>query len=176
MVGTTRTSHGRVYHTYSCPNHKKGDCPTKEINTDILDWFVATLVVKGLLKEDSIPRLISVVNQMTDEESLKKLRDREATIQRKAEHLSQTLAHTQSETLREQLMLAEDKKKAIQREIESLKKSRMEINKKNRKKLKTELRKFIITDDSPETREFLKAMLREVRVDNDNVCVELKIA
>ena len=140
-----------------------------------LDWFVSSVVTKHLLNEKDMKTVTQELKALSDRESMRRLRARQEHLKRKATNLCNELAKVSSETLREQLCLVEQQIKALQEEIDALKEARVTVNKDNRKKLKMQLRQFLIEDDSPETRDLLKTMIREILVDNDGVSIELNI-
>lgn len=175
MSAAVRTSHGRKYTTYVCPNHRKQGCPTKEINTVELDWFVSSVITKHLLNEKDMKAVTKEMKSLSDREAFRKLRARQEILKRKATNLCKELAKFSSDTLRDQLRSVEQQRKALQEDIDALKDARVTVNKDNRKKLKMQLHQFLIEDDSPETRDLLKSMIREILVSNDGVSVELNL-
>lgn len=175
MSAGVRTSHGRKYTTYSCPNHRKKGCPTKEINTVELDWFVSSVVTRHLLNEKDLKKVNKELSVLSDRKTMQRLRARQEILKRKARNLCQELAKFSSDTLREQLRSVEQQRKALQEEIDTLKEIKVTVNKNNYKKLKTKLQQFLIEDNSPETRDLLTHMIREILVDNNGVSVELNL-
>lgn len=67
-----RTRKGITYCLYTCPNHRKHTCPTKEVRADDVNKFTALCITKVLLKKKTLLTL----ERVTDPSELKQYRRR----------------------------------------------------------------------------------------------------
>ena len=75
MTGKVTTTHGRKYTTYTCPNHKGGVCPTKDIQAKGLDTYVAAIVAKELISKSKISLLNSLLKGTNNNVKYKSLKN-----------------------------------------------------------------------------------------------------
>jgi len=172
MVGTSRTSHGKAYTTYSCPKQKSGECPVKEIRTDILDDMVTALLARDLYQRDDL-QCISVMMKNGDS---KRLMDKHRGVQKKIDRIMKAIESSDAEILVQHLVELEREKTELDRAIAANKHEQEGITKENRKRICKAFKKCLAEMDGLEVRCFLQKVLGEILVSNDDVMIKMRIA
>lgn len=173
MIGISRQSHGQRYTTYSCPKHKGNECPTKEIRTEQIDRLVACLIYRDLfLRGDHA----AITQQMKCGNDTKKLQNKKRGVERAIANVIKALELSCSEALVERLNCLEQEKSALDRAIAKSKVSNVGITKENKKKLCGKFTRYLLESDDPDAKKYLVETIKEIRVSNTDVVVEMKVA
>ena len=174
MVGTTVISHGKKYPVYRCPNHKGKVCPTKDIPADSLDMFVSVKIALNSFKGIDLQQLTKEIN--TSNDSYRKLNQELRQIRMQLTNLAKSLSKCYSEALTDEVRMLEEKKAFIIQKMEAAKSDKISINKDNLYDLKKRIFKYLKTSDDLEARHYLKSVIKQITVSNEEVIVELNIA
>ena len=170
MTGTFRTSHGQPYRSYACPNHKAGECDTKELPAKNLEVLVANLLVKSALENHSLKDLSEAMKYDGKYQKLvEKRQAKETTIQ----NIMDSLEHQRSEALLKRLRTLEMEKKNLDHEIARYKVAVPTLCQEDIPKLRKDLFQFFLHADTPEGRSYMKSVLKSIDADNKNVTVKL---
>ncbi len=175
MVGKVTTSHGRRYTTYACPNHKGGICPTKDIRAGELEQYTAAVVVKNLLRKDSIPQLNRSLKKGVCSTESQQLRNQLKGINEKIDNIVRTLENGYSEAMTDRLHQLERDRDSLTSKLQRTTPAIPNIDETNLKALKIKLVNTLVTSDDPEVREVLRTYIDSILVDNDGVTVNLKL-
>lgn len=172
MVGNPKTSHGKKYFTYACPNHKGGGCTTKEIRAVYVNRMVAWVIVNDLYRRKDLPRLSQSMQEATD---LGKLGGKKRGIEKKIQNIAKCLEQRPSETLVEQLGRLEEQKETVDQEILRCRARMVGITKENRKDVCKKFARYLVKANDPDVKSYLKNVLQEVVVSNESVTVKMKV-
>lgn len=173
MIGTSRSSHGKKYTTYTCPNHKGKGCPTKEIRTEYVDKLVARLIYQDLLHRDD-HKAISA--QMKHSSATKKLQDKKRGVERAIGSVIKAIETSCSETLVKRLNQLETEKASLTREIAKSIASNTGITSDMKTQLFKKFARHLMKSDDPDVKQFLTETISSITVSNESVSVEMKIA
>ena len=167
LVGATRTCHGKTERYYQCPNHKHGGCITKDIRAEHIERFVARIVTGNLIKKsyfDEYNRLLTLNSKERDIEVA--LRGIENAIA----NVTKAIMYQYSEALSERLTVLEEHKSAKLEELKKLEK-KLKSDDDSAKEVRIEFASALMKSDSMETFMLLKAVISEIKVDNDDIQV-----
>lgn len=173
MIGTSRKSHGQKYTTYTCPKHKSKECPTKEIRTEYIDKLVARLIYQDLLHRGDHA---AITQQMKCSSDTKKLQDKKRGVERAIAGVVKAIETSCSETLVKRLDQLEAEKASLDRAIAKSKVNNVGITEENKKRLGKKFAHYLLESDDPDAKKYLVETLKEIRVSNTDVVVEMKIA
>lgn len=161
MTGNPKTSHGRCYLTYTCPNHKKGGCKTKDIRADCLDNVVAQLLRHHLLQGPWVTE--------DDEACIVELEERVKQIEAKEQKLvfiieeegggNLTALVQRLHDLQEEKLQVKDKITAL-KDLKKNPESQPE---------EAELLRYLLESKDLELRTCIKAIFSKILVDNEGV-------
>ena len=176
MTGNIHSGKKGTTISYSCPNHRDHKrCSTRSFTAKHLDFFVASSVVYYLVNESNLP----LINQYIREEKPTKKHDklkREITgLQTKINNLSDKIAEGYDE-LTDKLREVIQQKKQLEEKLASMKKVPTKIAKDDIKKVRKELRKYILHNDTPEVRELLKSVIEQITIDDETVTIKMHVA
>lgn len=173
LIGTSRSSHGKPYTTYSCPNHKGNNCPTKEIRTENLDRMVIGLLVKDLHQRDDLSRISKLLSHNDDyNRLLAKKRGNEKAIA----NVTRAIKASYSEHLISELEKLEREQASLARAIAASTTKKFEITSENIKSVCKQFGRYLLSSDDPDTKAYLSSVVQEILVSNEEVSITLKIA
>ncbi|MDY4429634.1 recombinase family protein [Evtepia sp.] len=173
LVGNPKTSHGRSYTTYSCPNHRSGRCATKDIRTEYVDNMVVRVIVGDLYNRED---LSEISRRMSQDAELKKLEDKKRGVEKEIGNLVNVLQRRYSESLLERLDELEDKKKILEQEIQKHRTDTVGITRANRREVCEKLAEYLVSANDPAVRTYLQKVLDEISVSNEDVMIKMNIA
>lgn len=173
MVGTSRSSHGKRYTTYSCPKHKEKECPTKEIRTEYVDELVAALLCRDLHQRKDQKKISSVMKQ-TDES--KKLVEKRRGVEKAIGNILKAMEKSDSETLVQRLNNLEKEKNGLECAIAATKFSAEGITKDNSKAVCRKFRRHLLDSESLEVKNYLTSTVKEVQISNEGISIKMKVA
>lgn len=184
MVGEMRTSHGRKYIVYSCPNHKIKDlssvenngvilkkCPTIEINGESLNNFVAQAILINIMPKSYINNINKAI-AMYDVN--KELYTKKKRIEKNIDNITEAIAQSGSSVLIEKLKTFEKKLEEINNEIEN-NKTPIRLNDENFSTVREKLVKHLTNSTDINVIDFLNEIIDTIIIGNDEVIVKLKI-
>lgn len=173
LIGTARSSHGKHFTTYSCPNHNGNHCPTKEIRTKNLDAMVVGLLIQDLRQRNDLPTISRILSHNDDyHRLLAKKRGNDKAIA----NLTKAIEASYSESLINKLNKLEQEKISLTRAIATSTTTTFEVTPENVKVLCKKFGKFLLTSEDPDVKNYLITQVQEILVSNDNVTITLKIA
>lgn len=175
MVGKVTATHGKKYLVYSCPNHKGGVCPTKDIQAKELGQYTAIAIVNNLLTKDCIPALNHCLKSSGASGEVQQLRNRLTGTEKKINNIVKGLESGHSEALIDRLHQLEKEKQFLTKRLQDMTGKVPVVDKGNLLQIKNKLANRLITSDEPEVREVLLKYIDEIRVSNEGVTVNLRI-
>lgn len=173
MIGTSRKSHGKRYTTYACPKHKGGGCPTKEIRTEYVDGMATRLIYQDLIHRGDHAEITRLMKCSSD---TKKLLDKRRGVERAIAGVMKAIETSYSETLPKRLDQLEAEKASLDRAIAKSKLDNPGITEENKKQLSKKLARYLRKTDDPDAKKYLVETIKEIRVTNTDVIIEMKIA
>ena len=183
MIGSIVRSHGSSYKYYYCPNHKKRAeggklrCSNVGINAEPLDNFIIWTLVKDIYKRSD---LISVYNTAEDTNIVRYLTYQLQGVEKSSRNLVKKIAKTDNSDVSDALLLEltdlSKRKAAIKEEIDRLQTNMVIYTEADRKKLCKKIKKLMETGDSLAVKKYLKEIIDEIKVGNDNIDITLNIA
>lgn len=175
MVGVPRKDrHGNSYTTYACPNHKGKNaiCPTKEIKTDVVDKLVIKAIVARIMPEEWYPLIAKALQQSSGGESLSR---KKYGVEKKISNLTRSLEMQFSQTLVDRLSSLEAEKARLEAQLQHIQQHTFTLTQQNFKATRRKLLHYLLESDSAEARALLKSIIKEVRIDNNNISFTLNI-
>ena len=183
MIGSIVRSHGSSYKYYYCPNHKKRAedgklrCSNVGINAEPLDNFIIWTLVKDIYKRSD---LISIYNTAEDTNIVRYLTYQLQGIEKSSRNLVKKIAKTDNSDVSDALLLEltdlSKRKAAIKEEIDRLQANMVIYTEADRKKLCKKIKKLMETGDSLAVKKYLKEIIDEIKVGNNNIDITLNIA
>jgi len=173
MTGLKRTTHGRVYTTYYCPNHKNNSCSMKEIATIDLDNLVAEELAYTLCNRTDLDEISAYLNNSSEYVSAKnKIKgNKKAT-----SNILKAIGTYYSPELVEELRNLSRQKKELEQVLSEYENSAKTINEDNVKEVAENLKKCLIESDMPEVKMYLKEHIDEILVGADDITITLDVA
>ncbi len=174
MVGLTNNSRGYEYVWYGCPNHKKDDCPTKNIKADDLDQFVAKALMRKYFSSqdnDELNQLVYASNKPSLE--IKLLQQKLKGVNKRIKNITRTLGKEKNSSLIEELTNLEEEKSATEKLLSELQLKLPEISNDNRKKVFRKTGWKLIASDDVDVRCFIKSAVKEILIGNDEIVLRL---
>lgn len=175
MVGVSRKDrHRNSYTTYACPNHKGKNavCPTKEIKTDVVDSLVIKAVVARIMPEKWYPLIAKALQQNSGGEALRR---KKRSLEMKIDNLTKGLEMQYSQTLVDRLAALEAEKAQLDAQLQRIQQQTFTLTQQNFKTTRRELLYYLLMSDSAEARALFKSVVKEVRIDNDDISFTLNI-
>lgn len=175
MVGVPRTCRGVSYTTYRCPNHNSKDpaaCPTKELSAAALDKLVIKHIVAYCFRKEHLPLINELLVSNAGSEALLHQRN---GLARKISNLVKNMELHYSEALAARLETLEAQKAAIDTQLEQDQSDPKQVPTESFQKTRTKLYNYLMTSSDPAARDFLRNIIREIRITNDTVSFDLKI-
>lgn len=174
MVGLTNNSRGYEYVWYGCPNHKKDNCPTKNIKADDLDQFVA----KALMRKYFTSQANDELNQLVDSNNnpsieIKLLQQKLNGVNKRIKNIIRTLGKERNSALMEELTNLGEQKSATEKLLAELQLNLPEISNDNRKKIFRKTGWKLIASDDVDVRSFIKSAVKEILIGNDEIVLLL---
>ena len=179
LVGNPRTIRGKKYTTYACPNHKSrgGDldknCPTKEIRTDYLDKAVAGFIINDLYNRSDLNRISDYLNHC---DSYQELLNKRNGLEKAIANTLKVLESGCTDIITKKLCMLSDEKKAIDKEISRFESNSVELSKTNIRSVCKSLGQYLMNSSEPEAKRYIKNIVKEILVGNDDVTIKLNIA
>ena len=174
MVGSTVTSHGKKYPVYRCPKHKGNVCPTKDIPAASLDKFVSVKIAQNSFKGIDLQQLSEEIN--ASNESYRTLNQELRQIRKQLTNIAKSLSKCYSDALTEEVQRLEERKAFILQKMDAAKSGKISIDESNLRDLKEKVFQYLRTSDDLEARRYLKTIVKQIVVSNEEVTVELNIA
>lgn len=175
MTGKVTTSHGKKYLTYTCPNHKGGSCPTKDIPAKNLEQYAAAVIVKEFQIKNNLPQLNQCLKTGGNNAEAQQLRNRLKGTEKKIGNITRSLENGCSEALTNRLQLLEQEKLSLMNQLQETNQPVPDVTEKNLKNVWNKLIKVLSTSNDPDVKQLLMACIREITVSNDSVNVTLQI-
>lgn len=173
LVGTPRSSHGKAYFTYSCPNHRSKKCSQKEIRTELVDTIVAKQLADDLLSRSDWPNLLK---QLNDNKELEHLQSKKTSTERAISSLLKALEVEYSDKILDRYRILQAEKEAVERQIEEQQSDGFDLSEEGKELLRERFEDYIIHSTDPEARAYIKQNVEKILVDNKTVEVTLNIA
>lgn len=173
LVGTPRSSHGKAYFTYSCPNHRGKKCSQKEIRTELVDTIVAKQLAEDLLSRSDWP---SLLKQFNDNKELERLQSKKTSTERAISSLLKALEANYSDAILDRYRVLQAEKEAVERQIEEQQSGGFDLSEEGKAHLRERFIDYIIHSADPEARAYIKQNVEKILVDNKTVEVTLNIA
>ena len=167
------TTDGKRYTTYACPKHKGGGCPTKEIRTEYVDGMATRLIYQDLIHRGDHAEITRLMKCSSD---TKKLLDKRRGVERAIAGVMKAIETSYSETLPKRLDQLEAEKASLDRAIAKSKLDNPGITEENKKQLSKKLARYLRKTDDPDAKKYLVETIKEIRVTNTDVIIEMKIA
>lgn len=168
MIGTKRKSHDKEYVTYYCPNHRHGECPTKEIKGEEIDTFVAGKLANAFYNRKDLNAIDAA---LTDNDDVNRLKQKKKGLDVRVRHALDAIESAPSDLLSERLRDLDAQKKAVEAELQTLINSQRSLSKDNIRDVSKLFARHLIESDALEVREYLKHAIQEIVVSNDAVSV-----
>lgn len=175
MVGKVTATHGKKYRVYSCPNHKGGVCPTKDIRAKELEQYTAAVIVKNLLTKDCMPALNRCLKSSGGNAETYQLRNRLTGMEKRINNIVKGLEDGYSNALTVKLHQLEQEKLSLTKRLRDMTGNVPVVDKKNLLRIKNKLVNRLVTSDEPEVKEVLLKYVDKILVSNDNVKVVLQL-
>lgn len=174
MVGKVTRSHGKEYTTYSCPNHKGGLCPTKDIPAQQLDQYVSCLLAKKIITAEALPQLIQLATSesATNAKIVKRRLD---GVKKSIANIVKAIEADFSPALSERLRELEDEKKQLDAQISATVAENPTINTESNKLLRKAVVAYLQRPDTPEARVIFKEYVYEILISNEEIVVTLNV-
>lgn len=166
MVGNPKTSHGKKYFTYSCPNHKKKKCSTKDIRKDELEEMVGSIIADSIIQRCDWNE---ISKDLSDSEEIKKLKNRLLGLSKSIDNLSEGYANSGSFSLLEKLKVKEQERSSVEQQLQVLRNKTLTLNDENREKVREGILQLLISSKDPEVRTILKQAVTNITVSNKNI-------
>lgn len=179
MIGCMVKSHGKSYKYYYCPNHRKGNsrCTNVGIKARLLERFIVNALVKDISERSD---LISLYNTSDEKDKIYLLKNQIAGLEKNSRNLVSEIASGKSKAaiddLRAQLNDVAVRKQILSAELERLKISKVILTERDRRALCEKIAKVLYQSESLEVKKYLKEMITEIKVSNDDVVVSMNIA
>ena len=173
MVGSQVTSHGRKYRVYRCPKHRQHQCETKDVPADVLEKFVTRKVSYYALDGIDMKALSKELNAAA---SCRELQSRLNKNESSRKNLMEVLKQHPSDTLIAELDRLEAENSTLREEIRQETTSQLNLKSEDIKEIRRKLIKYLRKTQDLESRKFLKSMIREIRVSNDEVSLGLEVS
>lgn len=173
MVGTLKSSHGKEYFVYTCPNHRKKTCSMKEVRADVLNKMVAGNLVSDLYTRGDLHKIVSAVCY---DKRYYLLKD---TLKGKEDAIKNTMKALESgctEEIVAKLRQIRKEKLALQAEIQKYEADMASLTSGGLKELAKEFGNTLMTSDEPEIRAFLAQSIASIIVDHEDISITLNIA
>ena len=170
MIGTVSYSHGKAYTTYFCPKHKEKTCPTKEIQTEGVDKFVAKALVIDLYHRNDLSEISKI---MGHDEDCQGLKDRLKGNIKATRNIIKAVKTEYSPQLLEELKSLSAEKAWLENEISKKVQKNIGITEANKKKLCNKFGKLIMESDEPAVKNYLRNSIHEILISNEGVTVAL---
>lgn len=162
MTGNPKTSHGRSYLTYSCPNHKKNGCKTKDVKASELDYAIAELLAQGIL---DFYNCVSANNDV-EISKLESRRNQIAEREQKVVYAIEEAGVDQVTVLIERLRELENEKKNLDELLSNLKNDNHHWDNLHKR---AELRKYLMESKAPEVRAYIKRVFDRILISNEDI-------
>ena len=181
LIGSISSSHGIKYKYYYCPKHREKNsnerCINKGIRADRLEPFVIGTVVADIFQRDD---LVDIYNSTDEKSKIKELTYKLNGLEKSTFALLKTIKDTYNtaayEDAKAELQEVSLNKAIINQELEKLKALNKTISEKDRKQVSIDLMKVLKTEEILEAKKYLKSVISEILVSNDDVEVILNIA
>ncbi len=174
MTGVPRSSRNGNYTTYTCPNHRSGACPTKEIRTEYVDTMVAGMLSRDLYNRTDLSELTEAIRNNNDTCKMLMLRKRQ--IKKATQNILYRLETDTSELLFDKLRALEHEKQSVDRQLAAAQTEIASLDKINIRPICNELGRMLKTSDAPEVKAYLAHAIKEVLISNEEVKITLNIA
>ena len=175
MVGRTTVNHGKEHREYYCPNHVSGtkSCPTKAIRHIDINNAALIPIAKDLLKKTNLKTLNEFLAVKTVDDVLAY---RLNELNSKIKNIAASLEVTFSKELALRLTRLESERKGIEDQIAAQNaNTALVLTAKELRRSFKKLKEFLAESTSIEVREFLQTVVKEIKVDNENVSVVLNL-
>lgn len=173
MTGKVTRSHGSEYITYTCPNHKGGHCPTKDIKARDLDRYAVMLVTNTVLKKSRLEEINQMVSNGCKEPQVNRLRNQLAGIEKRIGNITRAIAVGHSDALVATLHSLEAEKNTVLEQLQSQDMAMPKMTSENLLAAKKAMVKYLLTSEDPEARDLLRTYVQGIRVSNDEVTIQL---
>ncbi|NLB61772.1 MAG: recombinase family protein [Clostridiales bacterium] len=171
MIGIPDKSHGIEYVRYRCPNHKKGECDTKDIRADMLNEFVSQIIVSRLLKKneiDGVNKLLSAAD------TNKELINKQKKLKNAIEQLTNSLEQSGSKAIINRLNQREAELEQINQQLANSKLLKIN-NEEEYRRVRNRLAKMLMRSAAYDVRCMIQNVVEEINVGIDTVKVKLKV-
>lgn len=172
MSGNPKTTHGRSYFTYACPNHRKHSCDVKDIKAEDLDRFVGEHLADDLLNRSD---WAEIELNMQNDTRVSELKARKQGIEKAISNLVLAIQNVCSDELLEKLKIKQDEKNAVEQQLKELESSGFKLTEENKTEFRRRVIDYWIHSHDPEARMYLKTVIQKIEVDNEQVEVTLNI-
>lgn len=170
MVGATVKSHGIEYEVYRCPNHKhKTGCSTVDIRAEYLNPFVIKAIVKNSFKRDNLKTVNRILSEL---DSTSWLRSKKKRLENAIQQILNAIENNCTEALQLRLKNLEYELEEVTKEIKN-KSSIGLIEADKFLSAKHHIVDYMLKYDSPDVRELIFQTVKDIRVGNDDVTIEL---
>lgn len=170
MIGAVRQSHGNRYIVYYCPNHKKKECPTKEIQGAPLEKMVAKLLAKDLFQRDDLK---TISQELKKNDEYKAIEAKLHGNEKAKRNVLKAVCASYDESLTKKLQTLSTEKVALQRKLALAEVQISGIDEENKKEVCKEFARYLMKSRDSEVKTYLAKMIHEITVSNDSVSITL---
>jgi len=175
MAGKVTATHGKKYRVYSCPNHKGGVCPTKDIQAVTLEWYTASRLVNSFQMKQNLPTLNQCLKSGGGNAEAEQFCNRLTGTKKKIANIARALENGYSEELTDRLHQLEQEKRFLTQQVQEATRNIPDINPEDLSELRKNLVRHLVISNDPDVRELLMKHIDEVIVSNEDVTVNLQI-
>lgn len=175
LEGKPRTCRGRSYNAYVCPNHigKNALCPTKELDATYIDELVVKAVLTMAFRKEWLSGVNKELKQFSYDDILRR---KLMGVEKKIANLAKGIEMQPSQTLVDNLAVAEQEKKELQIKLWETKGKAFKVTEENYKEVYSDLKEFLLTSPTLEARKFLRSIIKEIKVSNDTINLTMEVA
>ena len=171
LVGNPRSTHGRKYLTYSCPNHRKDKCTTKDIPVTDIDNFVLNQLEEDLSNRTDWDKIELDVQ---DNQSIATLKQRKRGIEKAIDNLTSAIEKVPSEQLFQKLQARLDEQRAVEQQIEECM-SNGDSFLSDKQIIAQKVIDYLRESNDPEAKKYLQQTIHSIKIDNEVVEVVMNI-
>ena len=161
LIGTIRTSHGKKYATYSCPNHKTKTCSMKKIDTDILDRAVAFYIASDLRSRKDLKEISELLSV---DPICNLLINKKKGIEKSIHNVLHTIRKCYCEETTERLRILKEQKTEVNTQIEARQNYTKELTEENIHKVCNRFAKYLMESKDVEVKKYLRSIVKEGRI------------
>jgi site-specific DNA recombinase len=170
MIGAMRSSRGKKYKAYYCPNHKYNGCSTKEIKADNLNKMVIGLILNDTYNRNDFAQLSQELKSNSRTRVIKKKLEGN---KKAATNIVHALTKSKDEILMEKLKALSEERKILEAQLLQAQTHITSIDSSNIKDVCRKLGSYLKSTESLDVKKYLPNVIPEISVGNDTVQIKL---